>query len=86
MPELPEVETIVGDLAPQVEGRVFQEGTVYWAGALEEPGPDELVRELVGQRIESLSRRGKYILFELGSGQALIIHLGMTGRLYISQP
>lgn len=101
MPELPEVHTIVTDLAPQLEGRTFQQVLINWPGSVEEPSPDELAQGLAGQRIEHLSRRGKYLLFDLVSGydasgyrtincvvssKTLIVHLGMTGRLYIPQP
>lgn len=83
MPELPEVETIVNDLAPRVEGRAFREVLVHWPRTVEEPAPDDLACALVGQGIERLYRRGKYILFSLASGQTLAVHLGMTGRLYV---
>ncbi len=106
MPELPEVQTIVTDLAPRLEGRAFRLVSINWPGSVEEPSPDELAQGLAGLRIEQLSRRGKYILFDLVSGydatgyrtingavssnavssKTLIVHLGMTGRLYIPQP
>ena len=86
MPELPEVETIVNDLAPQAEGRGFQEVLVQWPGAVGKQAPEELAAGLAGQRVLRVSRRGKYILFRLSSGQTLIFHLGMTGRLCVPGP
>ena len=83
MPELPEVHTILNDLAPRLQGHVFQEVTHCRPGTLNEPSPDELARSLPGKRIEELERRGKYLLLHLNSGQSLIFHLGMTGRLYL---
>ncbi len=83
MPELPEVHTILNDLAPRLQGLVFQEVTQCRPGTLNEPSTDELARSLPGKRIEQLERRGKYLLLHLDSGQTLIFHLGMTGRLYL---
>lgn len=83
MPELPEVETIRGDLAPLVTGRRItgievDPGTLHLLAAL----PIELLTgALVGRRIEGLSRRGKYLLFALDNGNTFIVHLRMTGRI-----
>ncbi|MBE0431784.1 MAG: bifunctional DNA-formamidopyrimidine glycosylase/DNA-(apurinic or apyrimidinic site) lyase [Dehalococcoidia bacterium] len=84
MPELPEVETIKNELAPSVVGHsltgvaIFDEKLVA-VGSLE-----EVHRELIGRKIESLKRRGKYLIFELSSGRSLIMHLRMTGSLLLN--
>jgi formamidopyrimidine-DNA glycosylase len=83
MPELPEVETIRCDLLPRVAGRAIV--GVRVAPGCERltrfPSPEEFRRALVGQRIEDISRHGKYLFFRLDGGQHLVVHLGMTGAL-----
>ena len=80
MPELPEVETVCRGIAPVLEGRtllrVEQRRT-----DLRFPFPDRFVERLEGQTVERISRRAKYILASLSSGEVLIIHLGMSGRM-----
>jgi formamidopyrimidine-DNA glycosylase len=83
MPELPEVETAVRALRPQVEGRQLQGASLLWRGTLAKPAsPDEFLARLAGQRIERLTRRAKYLVFHLESDW-LLVHLKMTGRLYV---
>lgn len=84
MPELPEVETIKSELAPHVVGRTFTSVTVCDAKPIKQPEPEEFCQKLTGQKISSLERRGKYLIFHLSSGQALIIHLRMTGSLLLN--
>ncbi len=82
MPELPEVETTRRGIAPHVSQRrvdavVVRDARLRW------PVPPELARELPGRRIDSVNRRGKYLL--LGAGDhTLILHLGMSGRLRVT--
>ena len=82
MPELPEVETVVRGLRDDMQGRTFTGATVEWPGELDTLGPEEFADRLVGQRVEGMRRRGKYIIFDLDH-DALLVHLKMTGRLYI---
>lgn len=82
MPELPEVETVVRGLRDDMQGRTFTGVTVEWPGEIETLGAAEFSDRLVGQRVEGMRRRGKYIIFDLDH-DALLIHLKMTGRLYI---
>ncbi len=87
MPELPEVETTCRGIAPHVQGRRVVAVVVY-NGRLRRPVPPRLQRELPGQVIESLRRRGKYLLLVTRDG-TVIIHLGMSGSLRLvpcSQP
>ena len=81
MPELPEVETLRRGLAPRVIGRTFTGADLLWPRAVHKPTPDEFRRLLPGQRIDSIERRGKYLLFRLSGGQTLILHLRMSGWL-----
>lgn len=81
MPELPEVETTRRGLAPHLEGAVVT-GVVTRCSRLRWPIPENLPELLGGQRIISLKRRAKYLLFDCGTG-TLIVHLGMSGSLRI---
>ena len=85
MPELPEVETIKNELKPYVVGRSISSVTLFWEGMLRQPSLVEFYSRIAGQRITGLSRRGKYLIFALGSGELLIIHLRMTGSLLIGR-
>ena len=81
MPELPEVETTRSGIAPHVVGScidklIVREARLRW------PVPKTLPRKLKGQHIRQLSRRGKYLLFQMENG-TLIVHLGMSGSLRI---
>jgi formamidopyrimidine-DNA glycosylase len=83
VPELPEVETIRGQLAPLVEGRKLTRVEVLdprWSRPL---APDELEAALQGRRIESLGRRGKYLIWNLSGDVHLVQHLRMTGAVLL---
>ncbi len=82
MPELPEVETVMRGLRVRLEGRRLVKVTQRRAN-LRFPFPENFVQRLTDRRIESLSRRAKYILMELDDGQVLLCHLGMSGRMII---
>ncbi|MBI2952906.1 MAG: bifunctional DNA-formamidopyrimidine glycosylase/DNA-(apurinic or apyrimidinic site) lyase [Chloroflexi bacterium] len=81
MPELPEVQTIVADLKPRLEGRKIAGITVLWRPTIAQPQVEELTERLIGQRIERVWRRGKYVVMDLSSDDRLVLHLRMTGRL-----
>jgi formamidopyrimidine-DNA glycosylase len=83
MPELPEVETVVGELRPHLVGRRILGADVLWHRTIAMPDPVTFAARLHGTQITGLGRRGKYLLFTLDSGDVLIIHLRMTGRLEI---
>ena len=84
MPELPEVETVRRGLLPVMEGRVITQAEVRREG-LRWPFPERMAERLSGVRIEALHRRSKYILVDLSSGETLLIHLGMSGRMLIGE-
>lgn len=90
MPELPEVETYVRDLEPELQGRSVTGGSVHWARTIAAPSVDEFLARVKGQRFASFSRRGKYMLLgmELDGKRSdtLIIHLRMTGEVHIYPP
>ncbi|MBI2830296.1 MAG: bifunctional DNA-formamidopyrimidine glycosylase/DNA-(apurinic or apyrimidinic site) lyase [Chloroflexi bacterium] len=86
MPELPEVETVKNELAPHVVGQHVSNLTLFYEGIVREPSVDEFRARLVCQQITGLSRRAKYLLFHLGSGDSLIIHLKMSGALLLQTP
>ena len=86
MPELPEVETTRRGLAPAVEHQLIRRVVVRHRG-LRLPVPRGLERRLAGLRVNALSRRGKYLLFDCIQADvkagSLIVHLGMSGRLWL---
>ena len=81
MPELPEVEVTRLGIAPHLEGRKLSAVKVL-DGRLRWPVPANLPKILPGQRVGSITRRGKYLLMEMDTGY-LLIHLGMTGTLRV---
>lgn len=81
MPELPEVETVVRSLRPQLIERTIEKAEVRHPDVVHHPGPQDFISRLQGRRIAGLYRRGKYICMELADGQLLAAHLRMTGRL-----
>jgi formamidopyrimidine-DNA glycosylase len=83
VPELPEVETVRRGLAPVMEGRGILAADVRRPD-LRWPLPERMADRLAGQRVERLRRRSKYILADLSSGETLLIHLGMSGRMLVS--
>ena len=83
MPELPEVETVRRGLLPVMEGRLITNAAVNRPD-LRWPFPVGMADRLTGKRVTALRRRSKYILADLDSGETLIIHLGMSGRLLVS--
>ncbi|MDX9739750.1 MAG: bifunctional DNA-formamidopyrimidine glycosylase/DNA-(apurinic or apyrimidinic site) lyase [Gammaproteobacteria bacterium] len=82
MPELPEVETTRRGIAPHVEGRHVAFVHVRQR-QLRLPVTDGLERILPGQRVDSVERRGKYLILRCTDG-ALILHLGMSGSLRVT--
>ena len=85
MPELPEVETIVNDLRPELVGHRFTGVSISWPRMVLQPSASEFQRRLPGQLIKEIARRGKYLVFRLDSGEALILHLRMTGSLLLKR-
>lgn len=82
MPELPEVETVRRGIEPHITGRRIVAVKVH-DRRLRWPVPRDFERKLRGRRVESVQRRAKYLLFALDGGDRLILHLGMSGRLFL---
>ncbi|HTR52350.1 MAG TPA: bifunctional DNA-formamidopyrimidine glycosylase/DNA-(apurinic or apyrimidinic site) lyase [Kofleriaceae bacterium] len=86
MPELPEVETVRRTLAPAIGAKI---AAVWDSGKglhMHRKPPRAKLRALVGARITGLRRHGKYLLVDFDgrdTGRALLVHLGMTGRLLL---
>ncbi len=97
MPELPEVETVRDGLARHVLGRTVVGVDVRrdYSVRRHVGGPLDLTGRLVGQRLDAAVRRGKFLWVLLGDGprsgpdgggDALLVHLGMSGQLLVRQP
>ena len=84
MPELPEVETTRQGLLPRLQGHTLRH-IVVRNPRLRWPVPDDLEARLAGRALQSLDRRGKYLLFDFGAGTQ-IVHLGMSGSLRVAGP
>lgn len=81
MPELPEVETLKRSLEPLLTGRRILSLEMKRPEVIKHPDAENFAQGVAGQRIQSLGRRGKYLLLYLENGSRLLIHLRMTGRL-----
>lgn len=90
MPELPEVETIAGVLnngandQPPLPGCVILEARLLWERSLAQPAPEAFRRQIAGQSIHSVGRRGKFLVFTL-SQDMLLIHLRMSGDILVER-
>jgi formamidopyrimidine-DNA glycosylase len=83
LPELPEVETVRRGLAARARGRVE---VVVWLDARMVRGPvggAEIARRLLGQEATGAERYGKFLVWRFSSGEGLLLHLGMSGRLEV---
>lgn len=84
MPELPEVETTRRGIEPHLVGVRIQE-VIVRRHDLRQPISKNLA-DIEGRRILGVSRRSKYLLVEIDDGSSVLIHLGMSGSLRISDP
>lgn len=83
MPELPEVETYVRELAPQLSDSCVQAAQIYWQRTIATPSAPLFAQRILGSRFVGFGRRGKYMLLGLADGMTLIVHLRMTGKLLV---
>ncbi|MBQ0783810.1 MAG: bifunctional DNA-formamidopyrimidine glycosylase/DNA-(apurinic or apyrimidinic site) lyase [Amphritea sp.] len=81
MPELPEVETTRRGIEPHLEGRIIKD-LIVRQPKLRWPVPEQLKALVSGNQVVSVARRGKYLLLNLPNG-AVMVHLGMSGSLYL---
>lgn len=85
MPELPEVENIRLSLAKNIIGQEIKEFKLFWPDVFvnaTDLDPNDL---LIGKKVESLGRRGKYLFIHLAGSVTLILHFRMTGKLIYYQ-
>lgn len=90
MPELPEVEILARHLRPLLRSKTIRQVRINRAKVLSPTTPREFRRRLQGATFKNLTRRGKYLLFELrlpNSRDKIILlgHLGMTGRMFLAK-
>lgn len=87
MPELPEVETVIKGLRPLIINKTITDLEVREENLIGYPDLStvELKQMLIGAKIDSISRRGKYILIKLDINKILVIHLRMTGKLLVKE-
>jgi formamidopyrimidine-DNA glycosylase len=83
MPELPEVETVRGALAMLVAGQRVEAVSAKRVMMRRPLDPEELAVHLVGSSIRSIRRRAKFLLLDTDRDGALLVHLGMSGRLAV---
>jgi formamidopyrimidine-DNA glycosylase len=84
MPELPEVESVRQLLEPAMLGARFRRVIVNRPN-LRIPFPPQFVERLRGKTVTAVSRRGKYLVIELTSGETLVMHLGMSGWFHAAR-
>jgi formamidopyrimidine-DNA glycosylase len=89
MPEMPEVEVLARHLRPLLRGKTIRRVKVYRERVIRPTSATALARALTGAKFTDLSRRGKYLLFELQSKKTkspfvVLGHLGMTGRMFLA--
>lgn len=82
MPELPEVETVRRGLNRLVKGQTIESVEVRWDKTISNLTPEEFDAEIAGRTIETVERRGKYLLFRLSGKKTLVSHLRMEGAYY----
>ncbi|HVT76694.1 MAG TPA: bifunctional DNA-formamidopyrimidine glycosylase/DNA-(apurinic or apyrimidinic site) lyase [Acidimicrobiales bacterium] len=86
MPELPEVETVRRGLAPALTGRRIDSLAVTRDRAVRRQPHAEFVATVRGRTIREVRRHGKFLIFDLGGGDAIVGHLRMSGQLRIASP
>jgi formamidopyrimidine-DNA glycosylase len=82
MPELPEVETVRRGLQPAMEGAKILKAEARRKD-LRFPFQKDFIARLEGQTVTGLGRRAKYLMADLGSGDVLLMHLGMSGSFRV---
>jgi formamidopyrimidine-DNA glycosylase len=80
MPELPEVETVARQLHAELLACTIAHVNVLWERTVDRPDVATFCRALAGATLTGVTRRGKFILMELDTGQTLLSHLRMTGQ------
>ena len=86
MPELPEVETVVRGLRSLITGQTIQRAEVYREKTVPASTPQAFAAAIQGHTIKSVTRRAKYLLFQLEPNSVLLGHLRMTGKFVVADP
>lgn len=86
MPELPEVESIRRILKPQLQNAAIVKARFFDPRALPHSSPAAAEAFVAGQKIMDLQRRGKYLIALFPDQHWMVIHLRMTGRLFVLSP
>lgn len=87
MPELPEVETTRRSLVPVLEGATITSAEVARARMVRrQPRPADFSDRMRNRMVESLGRRGKFLLGHMEGDLTMVLHLGMSGRMRIAEP
>lgn len=84
MPEKPEVVTVARTLQPKLVGRSITDCSVYWDNIIAFPTTDEFKKRVIGQKIEKITTRGKWLVVELNQ-DILLIHLRMEGKFFFRE-
>lgn len=85
MPELPEVETVRRGIESRVVGRVIERVEVGRERSVRRVGRDVVINGLTGATMTAAHRRGKYLLCDLDTGDRVMIHLRMSGRVLVAR-
>jgi formamidopyrimidine-DNA glycosylase len=83
VPELPEVETIVRDLAPRLTGRILRSPQLFKSDVLRRVSRRRLLATVAANRIEQVTRRAKHAVLRFASGHRMVVQPGMTGNLLV---
>ncbi|MDD5132227.1 MAG: DNA-formamidopyrimidine glycosylase [bacterium] len=84
MPELPEVETVKRALSKKITGKKILNIESNFEKIVASPDFKTFQKNIIGKKIESLSRRGKFLFFHLSGGKIMISHLRMTGHWLVA--
>jgi formamidopyrimidine-DNA glycosylase len=83
VPELPEVETIVRELAPRLTGRILRAPKLFKRDVLRRVSPQRLLATVRRNRITEVTRRAKHVVVRFKSGHRMVVQPGMTGNLLV---
>ena len=81
MPEKPEVITVVNNLKNRIIGKKIVGCNIYWDNIIAFPTTNEFKKEIINQKINDITTRGKFIVISLDD-YSLLIHLRMEGKFF----
>ncbi len=83
MPELPEVEVVKKSLKKKIEKKIIKEIDIY-DGNLRYKVKKNHIKQIIGLKILKIERKSKYLIFYFQKNLVMLVHLGMTGKFFIS--